>query len=122
MDYSAQMRNDAQDKVMDELSRKLDRAFEHVDNNRDSLTQLRTVLLGVDGTNGVKGDLKELQKQFSAYRLEIRKEIKDVSDTLIEMVNNVNRDIEKARKERRKEFLATIGVLITAIGLIVRFL
>ena len=122
MDYSGQMRDDAQDKVMDELSRKLDRAFEHVDNNRDSLTQLRTVLLGVDGTNGVKGDLRELQKQFSAYRLEIRKEIKDVSDTLIEMVNNVNRDIEKARKERRKEFLATIGVLIAAIGLIIRFL
>ena len=122
MDYPAQMRDDAQDKVMDELSRKLDRAFEHVDNNRDGLTQLRTVLLGVDGTNGVKGDLRELQKQFSAYRLEIRKEIKDVSDTLIEMVNNVNRDIEKARKERRKEFLATIGVLIAAIGLIIRFL
>ncbi len=115
-------RHDAHDKSITEISHRLDRAFDHIDLNRNQLTKLQTVLIGVNGENGVKGDLHSLYTQFSAYRREIRQEMKDMSDTLMQAVDGLKKELDSSRKQRKAELISTISLCIAAVGIIIRLI
>jgi hypothetical protein len=81
--------------------RRIDEQRRDHDQLRNEYTEIRTVLVGINGKNGVKGHVERIDSQFADFRTEYR----------------IQRDQDQ--KDRRASTRWTIGTVIAVGGLIV---
>jgi len=98
--------------TIDLLCRKLDEWKErHI--------RLETVVLGVNGNNGIKGTLTSHIDQFSAYRREMREEMQDMTREFTAALAGLNREVAESKKQRRAELGVFLGGVVATIGTII---
>ena len=116
MDYPAQMRDDAQDMQITDLSRKVDLLFSRTDDVRTCYTELRTVVLGVEGQNGIRGSVRQLRVDIELGKTEMRR----MERTFLDAIDELRKETEAVRKQRKAEMIGMSSLFVAFIGLLVR--
>jgi len=104
---------------IENLERDRDAAFARIDEYRRMIetvnrnyAEIKTVLVGITGGNGLKGEVANLDREFSAFRAEVRQAREDDRTALDEY----RRREEESRKSSMR---FTVGTVITVGGLII---
>ena len=110
--------------------------WEKIDEHTEKLAQqhtedekIKTVLVGINGTNGLKGKVEEIDHRFGIYRQAVREDMKSMGEkfsksmeTLILTIQEDKKDREKKAREFRLEIYTVLGVTIAVITFINSYL
>lgn len=103
---------------IEELWTRVDEHSEQISQLKIEDERIKTVLIGVNGTNGVKGKVDSMDKSFADYRQRIREDFSAMGDKFTGAMEKLTSKIEGERKARRTETLAYIGAAGTIIGIL----
>lgn len=117
----------------DELTRQVLSAWGKIDKQEEEITKqkiesekVKTILIGINGTNGLKGRVDDIDGRFTSYRQSVREDMKSMGekftealDKVLVKINDLEKSLEKKEKDARIEKYTVIGLLLTLAGIVI---
>ena len=99
--------------MLAQINSKMDRVFARQDEHTEKLVQHQTLLIGIDGKNGLRGQIADL-------RQEVNHAEDDFDCKMREMYKKIKEDASQHRAMLRNSIIAT-GVIVGIITNVIRW-